>query len=263
MSRSKAASAVAALSALVALLSLMKSVRPSAADLLQAMRQAGECRERGRHLARRHAEASGPQRWRPARSGRCAGRAASRCRRDRRRRRAGRSRARGRRARCRPRTSRAPRARCAETRSTQPRLASRRRSAMSRHQSSSSPMTGCAALRDQARLEAGVVLHGAVPVEVVGRDVEQHADAGRQRGRQLDLERRHLDHVDAILGRRLQIQDGGADVAAHLRVPPGRAQDVGDQRRGRRLAVGAGDGDERRIRGSSWPARGRTARRRR
>ena len=72
--------------------------------------------------------------------------------------------------------------------------------------------------RDEARLEGGVVLHGAVPVEVVGRDVEQHADAGRQRGRQLDLERRHLDDVDAILGRRLQIQDGGADVAAHLRV---------------------------------------------
>ena len=47
MSRSKAASAVAVLSALVALLSLMKSVRPDAADLLQAMRQAGERLERG------------------------------------------------------------------------------------------------------------------------------------------------------------------------------------------------------------------------
>ena len=42
---------MAALSALVALLSLMKSVAPSAADLLQAMRQAGKGRERGGHLA--------------------------------------------------------------------------------------------------------------------------------------------------------------------------------------------------------------------
>ena len=84
---------------------------PEPADLLQAMRQAGECLQRGRHLARRHAEAHSRRRWRPARSGCCARRAASRCRRGRRRRRAGRSRARGRRARCRRRTTRAPRAR--------------------------------------------------------------------------------------------------------------------------------------------------------
>ena len=116
---------------------------------------------------------------------------------------------------------------------------------------------------DQARLQRRIVLHGAVAVEVVGRDVEQHADAGRQRRRQLDLERRHLDHVDAVCGRRLQVQDGGADVAAHLHVASRRAQDVGDERRGRRLAVGAGDGDERRIGAARAPARGRTARRRR
>ena len=58
------------------------------------------------------------------------------------------------------------------------------------------------------------------PVEMVGRDVEQHADAGRQRGRELDLERGHLDDVDAAGRRRRQRQDGGADVAAHLHVAP-------------------------------------------
>ena len=36
-----------------------------------------------------------------------------------------------------------------------------------------------------------------VPVEVVRRDVEQHADRRRQRRRQIDLERRHLDDVDS------------------------------------------------------------------
>ena len=100
---------------------------------------------------------------------------------------------------------------------------------------------------DQARLQGRVVLDGAVPVEVIGRDVEQHADAGIERRRQLDLEGRHLDDVEPIDGRRLQRQDRRADVAAHLHVAAGRAQDVGDQRRGGRLAVGAGNGDERRV----------------
>ena len=61
----------------------------------------------------------------------------------------------------------------------------------------------------------------AVPVEVVGRDVEQHADARRERRRQLDLERRHLDDVDAAVGGGSSSRIGGADVAAHLRVVAG------------------------------------------
>ena len=48
-------------------------------------------------------------------------------------------------------------------------------------------------------------------------------------------------------------QDGGADVAAHLHVPAGLLQDVRDECRGRRLAVGAGDGDERSVRGAGRP----------
>ena len=66
---------------------------------------------------------------------------------------------------------------------------------MSRHHSSSSPTIGCCAVLHQPRLEAGVVLHGAVAVEMVGRDVEQDADGRLQRRRQLDLERGHFDHV--------------------------------------------------------------------
>jgi len=46
---------------------------------------------------------------------------------------------------------------------------------------------GAARFLDQARLEGRVVLHRAVAVEVIGRDVEQHADTGRERGGQLDL----------------------------------------------------------------------------
>ena len=51
----------------------------------------------------------------------------------------------------------------------------------------------------------------------------------RERGREIDLERRALDHVDAIIGRRLQRQDRRADIAAHLHVAAGLAQDMRDR----------------------------------
>ena len=56
---------------------------------------------------------------------------------------------------------------------------------------------------DQALLDGRVLLHGAVTVEMVRRDVHQHADARIEARRQVDLERRHLDHVDALGGGRL------------------------------------------------------------
>ena len=46
--------------------------------------------------------------------------------------------------------------------------------------------------------------------------------------------------------RRLQRQDRGADIAAHLHVESGGSQQMRGQRRRGRFAVGAGDGDERR-----------------
>ena len=48
--------------------------------------------------------------------------------------------------------------------------------------------------------------------------------------------------------RRLQRQDRGADIAAHLGVVAGDLHQMRDQRGGGRLAVGAGDRDERRVR---------------
>jgi hypothetical protein len=47
--------------------------------------------------------------------------------------------------------------------------------------------------------------------------------------------------------RRLELQHRHADIAAHLHVAAGVPQKMRDQRRGGRLAVGTGDGDERRI----------------
>ncbi len=40
---------------------------------------------------------------------------------------------------------------------------------------------------DQPFLDGGVMLHGAVPIDVVGAEVEQHADRGREARREVDL----------------------------------------------------------------------------
>ena len=102
-------------------------------------------------------------------------------------------------------------------------------------------------LGDQALLDRRVARKIAVPIEMVGRDVDQQADARRQRGREIDLVGRALDDMRAHGRGRRQIEDRHADIAAHRDVAPRLPQDMGDQRGRRRFAVGAGDGDERRV----------------
>ena len=125
------------------------------------------------------------------------------------------------------------------------------RSAVLRHQPSSTP-TIAVPLRlhagDQTLLHRGVMLQRAVAVDMVLADIEQDADGRIERGREIDLVGRHLDDMDAAHARRLQRQDRGADIAAHLGVVAGDLHQMRDQRGGGRFAVGAGDGDERRIR---------------
>ena len=84
-------------------------------------------------------------------------------------------------------------------------------------------------------------------IEVVGRDVDQQADARRKRRRKVDLIGRALDDMDAARDGRRQIENRHANVAAHRYVAPRLLQHMGDQRGGGRFAVGAGDGDERRV----------------
>ena len=100
---------------------------------------------------------------------------------------------------------------------------------------------------DQPLLDRRVVLHGAVAVEMVRRQVEQDAGRRADRGRKVDLVGRALDHVAAVARRWIERHHRAADIAAHLRFAPGRFQDMGGQRGRRRLAVRAGDGDEGRI----------------
>ena len=63
---------------------------------------------------------------------------------------------------------------------------------------------------------------------MVRRDVEEDADRRLQARREVDLKRRHLNDMDAVVRGRRKRQDRRADVAAHLHVAAGLAQDVGD-----------------------------------
>ena len=77
------------------------------------------------------------------------------------------------------------------------------------------------------------------------RHVQQNADGGAQRRRQIDLIGRHFQHVGTAGRERLERQHRHADIAAHLRVAAGAVDQMRDQRGGGRFAVGAGDGDQR------------------
>ena len=200
-------SAFSAASALVALESLTNSTRPILADLLHAMREAGEAREPPRDLLD-----AKPQR---ARGGEGEGGVLAVMR-------------------------AAQGGRDARDRSAPPRRPShkaggrRRRRRRSPSASPKSPTTvralsargdGAAIFvvepdqrdvggRDQPLLDRGVILHRAVAVEMVGREVDEQADAGLQRGREVDLERRALHDMHAARRGRRQVEHRHADIAA-------------------------------------------------
>ena len=105
-------------------------------------------------------------------------------------------------------------------------------------------------VRHQPLLDRRVAREIAMPVEMVRGDVDQKSDAGAKRGREVDLIGRTFNDMGAARRRRRQVENRHADIAAHRDFAPGLFQHMGDERRGRRFAVGAGDGDERRVRRS-------------
>ena len=76
--------------------------------------------------------------------------------------------------------------------------------------------------RDEPRLDRGVVRHRAVAVEMVRRQVHEHADARVDGGREVDLERRAFDDVDAVRRRRRQLA-GSASRCCRPSRPRGRS----------------------------------------
>ena len=69
-------------------------------------------------------------------------------------------------------------------------------SVRSADQGSSTPMIGCPCPVDKPRLGGDVVLHRAVAVEMVGRDVEQDGDVGIKLTAQVELVGRAFEHID-------------------------------------------------------------------
>ena len=87
----------------------------------------------------------------------------------------------------------------------------------------------------------------AMAIDMVRRDVEPHRDVGVEGLQQLELVGGELQHVEAALAERREIERTAADIAADFAARTGLLEDVADQRRRRRLAVGACDGDELRL----------------
>ncbi len=95
-----------------------------------------------------------------------------------------------------------------------------------------------------AALVGRVVLERAVPVEVVGCDVEQGGGARRHRVRPVQLIARQLERDDVV---RLRVEHGlddrVADVAGRGDPQSGRPQHLGQHPHRRGLAVGTGHGE--------------------
>ena len=98
--------------------------------------------------------------------------------------------------------------------------------------------------RDQRQLVLDVLRLAAVPVQVLGEDVGDHRDVGPYTaGRDIaGLVTRQFDRPGVRL-RIEQLQQGQPDVAGQRRAQAMRAQQMGQQRGGGALALGAGDAD--------------------
>ena len=98
---------------------------------------------------------------------------------------------------------------------------------------------------EHAQLGGRVGLERAMAVEVVGLEIEEHADMRAKRLDILELKGRELAD-DPGLGRDRphQGREWSADVACHLDLPVVRAKDLPQELARRRLAVGAGDAED-------------------
>ena len=98
---------------------------------------------------------------------------------------------------------------------------------------------------EHLHLGGGIVFQRMVPMQMVGRDVEQHGHIGREQLRGCELIRRHLGHVDVGFagghGGDARVADVADGAACHAR---GAKQMVGQSGDGG-LAVGSRDGDPR------------------
>ena len=102
-------------------------------------------------------------------------------------------------------------------------------------------------VREQARLGRAVVGRVGVAVEMIGGQVEQHADGAGGSSHPLELEARHLGHrgVPALAARHGVGRAACRGCRRRTTRRPCALQHVAEQHRGRALAVRAGDGEDR------------------
>ncbi len=94
---------------------------------------------------------------------------------------------------------------------------------------------------EDAAFGLDIALHAAVTIEVIRRDIHQHGDIRRETQGQVELIGRGLDDIDGAGMHVRQVENADADIAADMDILTGTFQDMADQGRGRRLAIGAGD----------------------
>ena len=103
----------------------------------------------------------------------------------------------------------------------------------------------CAGELDGAGLEVDVALEGAVAVEVIGRDVEDHAYVQARALDRLELKARQLQHDPVSWGDLIDaVEHRVADVAADDDRPRAGGEDAAGERGGGGLAIGSGDSDD-------------------
>ena len=94
-------------------------------------------------------------------------------------------------------------------------------------------------------LRGRVLVDRRVAIEVVGRKVQEHGDPGMKRLDPFELEAARLDDVNRLGGRGLDLRaQCVADVAADQDLVAAGLEHAAGQRRGGRLALGAGDRDD-------------------
>ncbi len=100
---------------------------------------------------------------------------------------------------------------------------------------------------EDAALGLHIAVHAAMARQVVRRDVQHDRHIAVQRLDQVELVGRQLQHIDRAAVQAFEIQHADADIAANTDILAGLPQDMADQRRRGRLAVGAGDADDARA----------------
>ena len=93
-----------------------------------------------------------------------------------------------------------------------------------------------------------IAAEAAVAVQMIGREVQENRDVRRQRAGEVELVRGKLQHHRLAIGGRVKVQHAAPDIAAHLAGTAIGGEDVVDQGRGGRLAVGPRDADHPHLR---------------